>query len=132
MEANLNKFQYKLVLLLLKFIPFALGLSYAVYTILGFFGIDLVWIGNVIHLSIIPWLFIYLASFVFKFCIVHRLPLYYILINDALIMTDSYLNLPIETVNLFAIHLTIIAFFIALIVIFYLKEKNESNIKKTS
>ena len=83
-EENLNKTLYKSILFLLKVIPYVLAFIYIVYTAFAFFNIDLIFLGYLAHMSVLPWVFLFLASYVFRFCTVHRLPLYYILVNDTI------------------------------------------------
>lgn len=57
--------------------------------ILAYYDIN-VWIINLLGgVSIIPLLFIFLVSYLFKFCTYHRIPLYYIVINLGLSIIDS-------------------------------------------
>lgn len=65
----------------------------------------------------------YLASFTFKYCYVHRLPLYYIGVNELLTNLDYYIGIPIETINLFLIHLSLLIIVIFGYSIYYIKYK---------
>lgn len=55
---------------------------YALNSILYYFDIEVIFLSTFSGLSILTWIFLYISSFVFKFCIYHRLPLYYILTID--------------------------------------------------
>ena len=122
-EENLNKTLYKSILILLRFIPFIIALIYIVYTAFAFFGIDLIILGYLAHMSILPWIFIFLASFVFRFCIVHRLPLYYIIVADAITTLDAYVGIPLEWFHLLMLHAIIVGGFIFLILYFHQKRR---------
>jgi hypothetical protein len=122
-EENLNKTLYKSVLILLRFIPFIIALIYVVYTAFAFFGIDLIILGYLAHMSILPWIFIFLASFVFRFCIVHRLPLYYIVVADSITTLDAYVGIPLEWFHLLMLHAIIVGAFIFLILYFHQKRR---------
>lgn len=98
---------HKSFLLIIKFLPHLIALLYAVYIFCGFYGIDLFVISYFIHVSILPWIGLYLLSFVFKYCYVHRLPLYYIALNEILTVTDYYVNIPISTSRLLQLYLVI-------------------------
>lgn len=124
-EENLNKTLYKSILLLLKVIPFVLAFLYATYTLFAFWNIDLVFISYIAHMSVLPWIFLYLASFVFKFCIVHRLPMYYIAITDSLTIIDNYIGIPVCLFHLLMIHIVIIGVFIFSIMYFHQKRRNK-------
>ena len=122
-EENLNKTLYKSVLIFLRFIPFIIALIYVVYTAFAFFGIDLIILGYLAHMSILPWIFIFLASFVFRFCIVHRLPLYYIVVADSITTLDAYIGIPLEWFHLLMLHAIIVGGFIFLILYFHQKSR---------
>lgn len=102
----------KIFLLLTKYSSHILGLAYAIYTLLGLFGIDGISIGYFFTVSLFTWTNIYSASWALEFCYVHRLPLYYILIDEILLVIDTYIGIPIDWYNLLALHLLIIAILI--------------------
>jgi len=120
-EETLSKHLYKTILILLKTLPFILAAVYLLYTILAFIGIDAIFFGYICHISLLPWVFIYTASFAFNFCIVHRLPLYYILVNDTLTTLDYYLNIPVNNFTLLMLHSIIAGVFIFLILLYHQK-----------
>lgn len=120
LERNLK---HKEFLIILKYIPHGISLIYIIYTLLGFIGIDAIILGHLTHISIFPWMFMYMTSKIFRFCYIHRLPLYYIGINELLTTSDYYIGIPIENINLFLIHLTIIISLIFGYSYYYIKIK---------
>jgi len=129
-EERLNKIMYKLLIIVIKSIPFIIAAFYILDLLLQFFGIDTVVLGYIAHITIIPWLFMYLSSFVFKFCIVHRLPLYYILIEDIVVIADSYIGLPVSTIAIYEIHFAIIGLFLFLILYLHQRETRYDRLDK--
>ena len=107
-----NSLSHKSFLIILKYIPHILAFNYVIYTLLEFIGFDVIWMGYIFHLSIVPWLFLYLTSFVFKYCYVHRLPLYYIALNEIITVSDFYLTIPLSDNKLLIVHLLLIALLI--------------------
>ena len=107
-----NSLSHKSFLILLKYIPHTIALGYVLSTLLGFLGFETIVMGYFIHLSLLSWLFLYLVSFIFKYCYVHRLPLYYIAINDIITVSDFYLTIPLSDNNLLVVHLLLIALLI--------------------
>lgn len=75
----MNKSLYKVFLTSLKYIPHLIGTLYYLYAMLNLY-LNVSFINYIINLSILPLLYILISSFVFKFCIIHRIPIYYILI----------------------------------------------------
>lgn len=108
-ESNLN---HKSFLVLLKYLFHIEGVLYIIYTLLGFFDIDAIVLGYFTSISIIPWIFMYLVSIIFRYCYVHRLPLYYILANEILTIIDYYIGIPISDRELLTVHLLLIGFLI--------------------
>lgn len=114
-----NSLSHKFFLIILKYIPHILAFNYVIYTLLEFIGFDVIWMGYIFHLSILPWLFLYLTSFVFKYCYVHRLPLYYIGLNELITISDFYLTIPLSDNKLLIVHLLLIALLIFSYSIYY-------------
>jgi len=80
MDSNLIN-NFKVEMLILKYIPFILALFQFIALILQFFNPYLTILGYVGGTSLISLFYFYKSSFVFKFCEYHRLPLYYLFIT---------------------------------------------------
>lgn len=113
----LDKTLYKLELLILKSLPITIALCYLINTILSYFKIDFVFLSAIAGLSLLPIIFILVSSFVFKFCIYHRLPIYYIIISDIINYYDLYIGIPLSNRLLFIINMIIAGIFIISIVL---------------
>lgn len=124
-ENGVGKTLYKIELLIIKVIPFVIMSCYVTNSILSYFHIDASILAITGGLSILTWLFLYVSSFVFKFCIYHRLPLYYILISDILAYYDNLVGIPISNKELFVLNISIIGLFILLIVYFKYKQHEQ-------
>ena len=111
-ELRNKQLKYKSFLIITKYFPHVSAFMYALYTLLQFADIDPIILGYLLDYSILPWVYMYLTSFVFKYCYVHRLPLYYILVNEILTTSDYYLNIPISNLSLLLIHLVFIGLLI--------------------
>lgn len=77
-----NKTYYKIFLLILKYLPILLGVCYMINTFLYYIGIDIAILSILSGVLILPLIFILIASFVFHFCLYHRIFLYYIAFSD--------------------------------------------------
>lgn len=126
---GVGKTFYKIELLIIKIIPFIIMSLYVANSILSYFNIDAPILAITGGLSILTWMFLYVSSFVFKFCIYHRLPLYYILISDILAYYDNIIGIPVSDKELFVLNISIIGVFILLIVFFKFKQ-HESRTSK--
>ena len=120
-EKFLNVSKYKIYLLVTKFIPHFMAFLYALYTILEFCGIDGFSISLFTDVSILTWIYLFVTSKVFKFCYVHRLPLYYIAINEFITNLDYYVHIPVDDFKLLVIHILIIAVLLFLYTLYYIR-----------
>ena len=126
-----NKSLYKIELYLLKVMPMLLAAIYLINTVLSYYDIVLPALSYIGGLSFIPLLFMYISSYVFRFCSYHRMFLHYIVINDLINLTDYYYTLPMSDWELFILHMSIAG--ISLFIILYLYVKSYSkNVKKHS
>lgn len=128
-EGGVGKTLYKFELLIIKVIPFIIMSLYVANSIFSYFNIDAPILAITGGLSILTWLFLYVSSFVFKFCIYHRIPLYYILISDILAYYDNIIGIPVSNKELFVLNISIVGVFILLIVFFKFKQ-HESRTSK--
>lgn len=128
-ENSVGKGLYKLELICIKVIPYLIALCYVGNTISSYVYQELPIFSFIGSLSILPMLFLYLSSFVFRFCIYHRLPLYYCFISDCISYYDLYIGIPISTRNLFAVNMLILGVFVLLLVYFKFKQ-HESRTSK--
>ena len=130
-EGNfLSKNSYKLILVFLKVIPVLLVLFDITNTVLGFLGVECYILSLIGGISLLPLMFIYLASYVFRFCRYHRMFLHYILVTNVLSAVDLTIGLPVTTAKLFAIHCVLIAVFLFLVLYFYMKRKEDAGYHK--
>ena len=116
----------KLLLLVLKYIPIVIALCYMLNTM---FYIEL--LSNIAGVSLLTWIFLYLASVVFEFCSYHRMFLWYILIDDVLNIVDYYWSIPISTDNLIRIHNILAGITLFIVSILYVKS-NKVIIRKNN
>lgn len=114
-EENLkSKKLYKAFLLLLKLLPFLLALVSVLNTVLSFFAIDLVILSYIGSVSLLPLIFMYLAAFVFRFCIYHRIFLDYTVVSTCITVYDYYIGIPITDAGI--VTLQLVLFFIVCLV----------------
>lgn len=125
-EEKLRKSVHKLLLLILKLIPIVTSICYLLNVILAYIGIDFPVLSHISGMSLFTWVFIFIATIVFKFCVYHRMFLYYILISDILNIIDYYIGIPITTSNLIMLHLTIAGVFLLVILYLYVKYNQKS------
>lgn len=113
-EESLNKTLYRLKLYLIKIIPIILAGITLLNTILSYVGIDTPILSYIGGISFLTLGFLYLTSYVFKFCSWHRMALHYVLVINLLNTYDYYIGIPVSDYFLLKIHLTITGIFLLL------------------
>ena len=120
----MENLKHKSYLLLLKYLPHLIAILLVVYTLLQFVDIDAIIIGYIINYILIGYVFI--CSIIFKFCYVHRLPLYYYIINELTSIIDVYvIQIPVSEKGLLGIHLTIIGIIILCYTRYYVRSNKK-------
>lgn len=114
--------KYKLLIIVLKFIPMLTALCYMTSTIFNYFDYNIEPLSNLGGMSLLTWVFIYLASVVFKFCSYHRMFLWYVLVDDLVNIVDYYWNIPISTDNILMLHNIWIGITLFIVLILYVKD----------
>lgn len=86
--------------------------------IIAYFDVNNYWLGSMLGgVSIIPLIFIFLSSYVFQFCIYHRIPLYYVLLNFILSVIDTIIGIPISDLQYLYITLILFGIMICLFIL---------------
>lgn len=114
---------HKITIEALKVIPMLLALTTLLNQTLSFFGIDLEVLGYIGGVSLLPMIFLYIASYCFQFCSYHRMFLHYVVICDIITLIDYYIGIPISSVALFLVNLIIAG--ISIFIILYLHQKSK-------
>ena len=121
-ESLRSKTLYKIEIGLLKIIPMILAGIYLSNTILSYFlDIDLVLLSYIGGISLLPLIFLYLSSYVFRFCIYHRVFLHYISINEIILILDTHIGLPVSDLEYFCLQMSIFGISLFLFLYLYVK-----------
>lgn len=91
----IDKRQHKLMIFTLKILPAVMASSYLIELISTLLGFGTQVLINFIGMIAAPVLFMYLASYVFKFCEYHRMFIHYVLIIEILTTAKWYFPLII-------------------------------------
>jgi hypothetical protein len=119
-----NKLLLKLEIISIKILPFLLFLMTVSSLIMEYFNVNSSMIKHIT--MVVIFIFIMISSFSFKFCLLHRIPLYYILIIELFFNCYYYDLLHINYNTFLCISMIISFLFINLIIYFYAR-----SIKKT-
>ena len=132
MENLKSKTLYKIELGLLKVIPMILALTALLNSILSYFGIDLYILSYIGGVSIFTMLFLYLSSYVFKFCGYHRMFLHYIVSTWIINIIDYYVGIPISDLEYLCLQMIIAGISLFIILYLYAKSHKKSTTKHNS
>lgn len=120
-NSSLNNYKHKLFLGFLKVLPMVMAGLYLMNTVLSYFDIESRVFSYLSSIGIIPWLFIMIASCIFKFCEYHRMFLWYIMVNNLICWIDERYTLPISNWNYFILHIIIAGLFLFLVLYWHQK-----------
>ena len=124
-----SKTLYKIELGLLKVIPMILALTALLNSILSYFGIDLYILSYIGGVSIFTMLFLYLSSYVFKFCEYHRMFLHYIVSTWIINIIDYYIGIPISDLEYLCLQMIIAGISLFIILYLYVKSHKKPTVK---
>ena len=120
-----NKNLYKIFLVIIKYIPTILAICKMITLITHYFKFRIFMLTCIGGTSIIFLLVLYLISYIFKFCLTHRLPLHYTSIVTIITMLDYYAGLAINTVTLYQVYLFLSGIFlISWVIVWFVNRKN--------
>ena len=112
----------KLLIIFLKVIPMILaGFAFA-NTVLAYYEIDTLWMHYLAGTSVLTLIFLYMASYVFKFCEYHRMFLLYIVICNIIDTIDVYYGLPVGDAEFLILHLFLMFITMVIVLILFLKK----------
>jgi len=126
---EISKSLTRLTRIIVKYIPFVIAIGYLLMAIFSCFGISCIWLPILFRFSMSSFVCLFAISILLKFCIWHRLPLYYAITIDIINTVDYYFVIPISSKVLLLIYLVISIIFI--LVGMYLKEKHNAKNRTT-
>ena len=121
-----SKLLYKIELFLLKIIPMLMAVCSACNSILSYFDIEVVIINYIGGVSLLPLIFLYLSSYVFKFCAYHRMFLHYLLITDIINIYDYHIGIPLDNLEYLCLHMIITVLSMFIILYLYMNKKDSN------
>lgn len=124
-----SKTLYKIELGLLKVIPMILALTALLNSILSYFGINLYILSYIGGVSIFTMLFLYLSSYVFKFCEYHRMFLHYIVSTWIINIIDYYVGIPISDLEYLCLQMIIAGISLFIILYLYVRSHKKPTIE---
>lgn len=109
---EIYKTEMKLAKIIVKYCPIIIAIFYFLSSILSCLGIGIYWITPIYYISFLPFLCLYACSKLLKFCIWHRLPLYYSISIDIINAIDYYIVIPIASKWMLLLYMLITGCFV--------------------
>lgn len=119
-ESLRSKNLYKVFLVALKVLPMLISLCYLLNTITAYLGYNIEIFSFIGGVSLLPWIFLYVSAVVFRFCMYHKMFLFYILSDDVINYLDYFFDFT-TAYEFFIIHMSIAGVFLFLILYLYKK-----------
>lgn len=123
-DPNLKNRLYKVEMLILKILPMILAFLALISTVFDYIDINST-IVNYIMIFVF-YIFLYVSSYVFKFCGYHRMFLHYIVTLNILSIIDVYIGIPLSTFAMFQLYIGISGIFLFIILYLYVKNSKKS------
>ena len=124
----LNKTLYKLFLIAIKYIPLIIAMVFVTSITCNYFGYSvplLSYFGGACYIFIG---LLYLISFVFKFCILHRIPLHYVTIGNVFGILTKYCSFSLSTLTMFRIYFILTGIMAIVYIWFMYKNRNKPKV----
>lgn len=125
-----SKYLYKVTLITLKLLPMIMAFSYLIMFVLANTVEEYVIIPHIIGTVIAPLAFVYLASYVFKFCTFHRIFIHYYAFIELLNVTDYYIRIPISDEAITLLHDSVTVIFLISVVSIYIYKYKRDKCKE--
>lgn len=126
-EVNLkSKALYKIQLYLIKVIPMVMAFICLVNTVTSYFDIELPILAYIASNSVLTIVFFYISSYVFRFCMFHRMFIHYNTLMWLLNIYDMYIGIPVNDRGLLSIYLIITTVFMFIILHIYVKSHRKA------
>ena len=98
-------------------------------SILSYFNIDLYILSYIGGISIFTMVFLYLSSYVFKFCEYHRMFLHYVVVTWIINTIDYYIGIPINDLEYLCLQIIIAGISLFIILLLYYKTNKKLCLK---
>ena len=125
-NSSLNKRMYKLFISIVKYIPMFMAVVQTFNMILKYFGINMLMLSFLGGISFPMLGVLFIISYVFRYCYLYRVPLYYLLMVGIITSIDAFVGIPLETLDMFRIYFINTGIF--LIIFVYQMYKNRHNL----
>lgn len=122
-NASVNKRLYKLLIIILRYTPVVLSMNDILHSILSYYNINCSILSCLGGVSLAFLGILYIISYVFRFCYLYRIPLYFVTLTNLIALYDLYVGINIGDLQMLRVYLVL--FGISMISFIYLKVKKK-------
>lgn len=119
MAEKLNRRTIRKFILITKVIPILIAAVHCINSFLSFLSSNDIPLNYIGGISLLPIIYIYVASYTFKLCNYYRMFLHYSILIDALNIYDFYIGIPLNDTNYFILFICITI--VTMLITIYLK-----------
>ena len=123
-----SKYLYKIFILTTKYISYLLAITQVLGIILCYYNIPHIWLSILGGCSIGIIFLLLLTSLVFKFCELHRIPIYYTISVYIIQIIDCSIGIPITNLMLYRIYFILTGLFVLVYCLCVYKFRNNPKI----
>lgn len=108
---KVDKSKHKLFILITKYLPFVILIFQIIYSIFSYYNVpkNIIEIVNLMGCVSIPQLiYLYIGSYVFKYCKWYRYSLHTIVLTNVLALIDIFIGIPLSNLNTLRLYLVIL------------------------
>lgn len=128
MNKNIDKYLYKLFLMVIKYTPTLLGLLTIINFVFNYLGYNLVILSYLAGTSFIFLAILYIISWVFKFCSLFRIPLHYMTISNSIGLLRTYDILSLDPLGMYRIYFILAGLALLVYVCYMYKNRNNPKV----
>lgn len=131
-ERSVNKNLYKIFLVLLKYTPITLAINDVLHSILSYYEVKCYFLSSLGGVSIFYLITLYILSYVFRFCYLYRIPLYYITMTNIIATYDVYKGIPLNDLQMLRLYLILAGIGIISYIVLKVKRNAGAHNKKST
>lgn len=119
-----NKNLYKVFITIIKYLPITLAVTHMISLTLNYFGMNSMLLSCFGGTSLLFIGLLYIISYVFRFCYLYRIPLWYSTVMAILFLLISLGYIPLEVIDLYRLYAIISGIFITSYISYAYKNRN--------
>lgn len=121
-----SKYLYKILVVTIKYTPIVILIVQILYSTLAYFCINNLWLSYIGSVSLVNIVYLYIASYVFRFCYLYRLSLHSVILVNLIALYDTLFRIPLSDLNMLRVYLVILLVGVIAFIKFKIKDNKRS------